>query len=585
MVLVACDSADPGDSVQLVPPAVLESEVAVAIEGPATITNIHEELDLVVGEISFDPPLDQVQWFGEGPWTIAPGDSREIRVWFKPDAEGSLSTNLQVLTDAGTVTAPISLLGLPPVDGDGDGFSEALGDCNDEDPSIFPGAEELCDGIDNDCDDDIDGPFDGDRDGYVDEKRCPASIGPLDCNDNDLTAFPGNTEECDGSDSDCNGVVDDIDALADLQLGVCTGTRKVCKAGGATEPDYFEIEGYESLEFTCDSLDNDCDGGTDDFDRLGDGTLDCVDDDGDGEREVDGDCDDSDPRKTSANCGVSTLVVTDNLAGFSTIDLNSGRVTTYSLGLRTFHGVATDPNTLWFAARDEERIVRYDISAGTAWASSLLARSPWAVESTPSGDLMVLFGDGAYQRRNATTGGFIREVALSGSPTAWTADVDGTYWVCSASGEVHHISPTAVLDTVELDTPCYSSPALKGSRLVIPGFDDSVLIELNTATLGTTRARVTERSPIRAAWVGGDLWTSTSAEDTVDIYNGGDLLFDSKYDFDGQTQGLWHDDLRGLVWVAIFGEDEVISIDERTGVVRSRLTVPAPIHLFPVPPS
>jgi len=37
-------------------------------------------------------------------------------------------------------------------DNDGDGWTNVDGDCNDTDASIHPGAEELCDGIDNDCD-------------------------------------------------------------------------------------------------------------------------------------------------------------------------------------------------------------------------------------------------------------------------------------------------------------------------------------------------------------------------------------------------------------------------------------------------
>jgi hypothetical protein len=39
------------------------------------------------------------------------------------------------------------------VDNDGDGFTVAQGDCNDNNATIYPGAEEICDdGIDQDCD-------------------------------------------------------------------------------------------------------------------------------------------------------------------------------------------------------------------------------------------------------------------------------------------------------------------------------------------------------------------------------------------------------------------------------------------------
>ena len=41
------------------------------------------------------------------------------------------------------------------VDADGDGFTSRY-DCNDSDPSIHPGATEICDDLDNDCDDLVD---------------------------------------------------------------------------------------------------------------------------------------------------------------------------------------------------------------------------------------------------------------------------------------------------------------------------------------------------------------------------------------------------------------------------------------------
>ena len=42
------------------------------------------------------------------------------------------------------------------VDNDDDGYTENQGDCDDTNAEVFPGAEDVCDGISNDCDDDID---------------------------------------------------------------------------------------------------------------------------------------------------------------------------------------------------------------------------------------------------------------------------------------------------------------------------------------------------------------------------------------------------------------------------------------------
>ncbi|MFT4976357.1 MAG: hypothetical protein ACI8S6_002254, partial [Myxococcota bacterium] len=49
------------------------------------------------------------------------------------------------------------------VDNDGDGVIADI-DCDDDDAAVFPGAEELCDGLDNNCD------------GAIDEDAADASI-------------------------------------------------------------------------------------------------------------------------------------------------------------------------------------------------------------------------------------------------------------------------------------------------------------------------------------------------------------------------------------------------------------------------
>jgi MYXO-CTERM domain-containing protein len=110
------------------------------------------------------------------------------------------------------------------VDEDGDGWT-AASDCDDDDPTIHPDAEERCDGVDNDCDGTIDvgatdgSTFyaDGDDDGYGVESQtiqaCEAPEGyaelPGDCDDSLATVHPDAPEICDAIDNDCDQEVDE----------------------------------------------------------------------------------------------------------------------------------------------------------------------------------------------------------------------------------------------------------------------------------------------------------------------------------------------------------------------------------------
>jgi len=184
------------------------------------------------------------------------------------------------------------IFGYPCWDADGDGVDSCSGDCDDLADQVYPGAPELCDGLDNDCDGVIpEDEADADGDGQM--------ICEGDCDDEEPAIFAGADEVCDGLDNDCDPATDElVDADGD-DFSICDG-----------DCDDDHPDTYPGGDEVCDGSDNDCDAAVpdDEIDADGDGFApcdgDCDDDaaglhpadaDGDGFSPCDGDCDDEDP--------------------------------------------------------------------------------------------------------------------------------------------------------------------------------------------------------------------------------------------------------------------------------------------------
>ena len=116
--------------------------------------------------------------------------------------------------------------GVSPCGPDGDASTLADGDCDDADVSIYPGAAELCDGIDSDCDGNVD-------ENYLVENcgQGACAAGSVCLNGVETACQEGaplnNVDDtCDGTDDDCDGQTDEGYVAQNCGDGVCAAAKR-----------------------------------------------------------------------------------------------------------------------------------------------------------------------------------------------------------------------------------------------------------------------------------------------------------------------------------------------------------------------
>ena len=181
------------------------------------------------------------------------------------------------------------------LDQDGDGVRTCAEDCDDSDDTAFPGNTEVCDGVDNDCDGaaNVGGGTEVDEDG-------DSAWSCEDCDDADASVHPGADELCDGLDTDCDAATDHPDGEVDGDGDSAWSCEDCDDADASVHPGADEL---------CDGLDTDCDAATEhpdgEFDVDLDGAWSCD------------DCDDTDDEMFPGNPEVCDGKDNDCLLGIN----------------------------------------------------------------------------------------------------------------------------------------------------------------------------------------------------------------------------------------------------------------------------
>ncbi len=406
------------------------------------------------------------------------------------------------------------------------------GDCDDMSKKSYPGAAEVCDTKDNDCDGETDETGssaceiwlpDADTDGYSPSVVGKCLCGPSgiytaqaagDCDDGNNAISPGAIEICDGKDQNCNQIADetcdkDGDGYCDA-LAVVVGNPPSCPKGVGDCDDSAPAINAAGAE-SCNGADDNCNG---------------VADEG----------------VTSPCGGCSNLCVVN--AG---VDQEAPWM--------------TDPAAYDGTAAEGNAPVTLD-------AQTIQLRSLWVANS----------GEGTVSRLDTITGREVGRYIVCGDPSRTAVAGDGSVWVgCRGDGRVAHIAldTDQCIDkngngTIETSRDADNNNVINGSELMAGGTDECVVLVVQPD--GNTIARGLAVDSQNAPWVG--FWNSQNIH-RLDPVTGAITASANFSDAGGRPYGLALDQL-GRVWVALRDSGRLGLVDptQPGGIVRKFWVLP-----------
>jgi len=512
-------------------------------------------------------------------------------------------------------------------DGDGDGYSREE-DCDDNNPDIHPGKEEVCDGIDNNCNGLADegvlnacgicgdvgaevcgNGYDDDCDGQVDEgcscqrgevQTCysgipgtennpPCMAGLQTCSDSEEFLRWGECEGevtptveiCDGVDNDCDGLIDERWALGSNRCGYCDSVER-CD-GVDNDCDGFIDEGVRNRcgdclpvpeETECDGNDNDCDGLVDEglLNSCGEcPPAPCYEKD----YPDPGECDDAGRNcngtvpwpddPTSITLGQSTL---SNPFIYISV---TGKNEVAKLSTETGAKIWQVPSWGTWPSRTA---VALD---GTVWVGNRGFNNTWSPDAS---NVVHLDADGNLICR-ADVVGLARGVAIDGDGNVWGGTWDGmTLWKIHGSAVDTTQNPPRciILGSWNVGVNIYGL-AVDGSGHVWTSSDtpsqNTIRFDIATNTwqaiYNPSRYGIAVSPVDGKIWIGG--WSRSQAVHSIDPNPPYNVTFTS---VGAGTITAVTVDHEGFVWGSGYGSNRVYKIDPVTGRELCSAPCPAP---------